>query len=153
MKKAFSYATKVWLLAVFVAPLLIGLYMIGSADMSYEAMNNINWEELLPTYGLTLLIGGGGTIPVWLFFGVLVFGINQLNLSMLQKKGFIQITSIILCIIAFGVFAYTLGSNVGFDFAALSIPYIITLSIGIWYFSLKENDTERILELEDHLIE
>ena len=151
MKRAFSYATKVWLLAVFVAPLLIGLYMIGS-DMSYETLTNIGWDELLPTYGLTLLIGGGGTIPVWLVFGVLVVGINKSNSSMLQKKIFIQITSIILCIIAFGIFAYSLGSNAGFDFAALSIPYVITLSIGIWYFSLEENDTERILELEDHLI-
>lgn len=151
MKRAFSYATKVWLLAVFVAPLLIGLYMIGS-DMSYKEMTNIDLEELFLTYVLTLAIGGLGTIPVWLFFGVSVRGINQLDSSMLQKKTFIQIISIILCIIAFGVFASILGSNTGFDFTTLSLPYIITLSIGIWYFSLEENEIERILELEDHLI-
>ncbi|MGB0985313.1 MAG: hypothetical protein ACPG19_14775 [Saprospiraceae bacterium] len=153
MKKGFLYATKIWLLAVFAAPLLIGIYVLYQ-NTSHLSGLNMDWEALLPTYGLTLAIGGLGTIPVWLFFGVLVGAINELKYSILHKKIFIQIISIILCVIAFGVFKNMIGNTGKLEIVALSIPYLIMLSVGIWVLKLKENSTVEVpLSIEEHLVE
>ena len=130
----FKYATKVWLLSVLIAPfifLIVPIGVIGTGDFS-------EIKSILSYWGILVLYGGLFSVPSWLALVFFVVMINRLDKSIFSKKMMIQVLCIILGVAPFFAFF-------GFrdlESLAISVPYLIMLSIGIWFFSLKKVERE-----------
>ncbi len=84
-----------------------------------------------------ILIGGLVSSPNWLILILLTAVISQFNTSLLIKRLFIQVSVIIL---ALGLFLLIAGKDELKEgkIWSLILPYLLTLTIGVWVYPLKE---------------
>lgn len=133
----FKYATQVWLTSVLIAPFLFFIMPIGSIGTG-----DFSLKGALSYWGLLVMFGGLFSIPSWLALMFFVKMINGMDKSILNKKLIIQGLCIILGIAPFFAF---FGFRNTADLA-ISAPYIIMLSIGLWYFPLKRTKEKDTIE-------
>jgi hypothetical protein len=133
----FKYATQVWLTSVLIAPFLFFIIPVGTVGTG-----DFSLKGALSYWGLLVMFGGLLSIPSWLALMFFVKMINRMDKSIFNKKLIIQGLCIVLGIVPFFAF---FGFRNAADLA-ISIPYIITLSVGLWYFPLKKRKEEDIME-------
>ena len=133
----FKYATQVWLTSVLIAPFLFFIIPVGTVGTG-----DFSLKGALSYWGLLVMFGGLLSIPSWLALMFFVKMVNRMDKSIFNKKIIIQGLCMILGIAPFFAF---FGFRNAADLA-ISIPYIITLSVGLWYFPLKESKEKDIME-------
>jgi hypothetical protein len=133
----FKYATQVWLTSVLIAPFLFFIIPVGTVGTG-----DFSLKGALSYWGLLVMFGGLLSIPSWLALMFSVKMINRMDKSIFNKKLIIQGLCIVLGIAPFFAF---FGFRNAADLA-ISIPYIITLSVGLWYFPVKKRKEEDIME-------
>lgn len=136
------YATKVWLFSVFTSPILI-----LSAYIIFDSSSGGSFSDAFGFLGVYAVFGLIFSIPSWILF---MIGVRyQKHIETDTPKMNIQVIAIILCALPFlFLFGGIFGNP---EVMLLAIPYLITLSIGIWYFELKPKQNETLTI--DHLVE
>jgi len=118
----FSFATKVWLISVFLSPVLTGMY-IGITDG--------NLSDSFGIAGLMIPFGLVFSIPNWLIFIFIVYRINQLQLDVTDKKILINLNALILTITLFIIISYVFFYFEP-ELLVFTLPYCASLTLGIW---------------------
>lgn len=139
------YATKVWLFSVFVSPILIlSAYIIADSSSGGGLADALSFFGVYTVFGLIF------SIPSWILFMIGVRNHQRIGVITDSPKANIQIIAIILCVLPF---MFLFGGIFGNPEVMLfAIPYLVTISIGIWYFELKSNTQNETLTI-DHLVE
>lgn len=144
MPQDIRYATFVWLFSVTLGPILLFFVLAllenrGFADLS----------ESLSFMRLAFLMGLVLSIPCWLVFMLLVRFVSRAGGPITQQKVYIQVGAIV---IGMAPFALLFGERF-IGTIAFAMPYLISLSIGIWSFRLHNNTPPPALDPTDHLID
>jgi len=146
MKKTKSihvgYATKIWLLSASLSPALFILF--GTLIEGQSSLDEIT--ILLPT----IFFGLVASIPNYLLLLIGTKLIFKYNISPTSRRVW---TQILVTILWYLIFRIILNVNTlsGFLFD-LPIPYLISLSIGVWLFKVYENESERTIS-EDKILD
>lgn len=144
------YATKVWLLSVVLSPIMLLLIPGLGPFSNFNSIFKSLYEVIMAyfTFAMLSLIF---SVPSWLVFMLVVRFIVRGPDRAYDKKTLIQIAAIIIGLAPFVL----LGGIDDFsaEFLFFSLPYLITLSFGIWWFKLKTVHEEKEKDMLDHLIE
>jgi hypothetical protein len=138
-----TYSTKVWLASVVVSPFLL-LFLIGAQEGYKGSLGDV--------FGFIFMAMAFGflfSIPCWLTLMVASRTVYNLEYDEQKFKMIINIIAVVIALILFGLFTGGFYNTEGFIW---SIPYIITLTIGIWYFKLSPKEIKRPSTI-DHLID
>lgn len=118
----FSFATKVWLISVFLSPILTAMYL-GVVDRQLQ--DSFLIVMLMIPVGLVL------SVPNWLIFIFSIKGINRLQLEITEKKMIINGIAVVMTIT---LFLIVLQGDLKFEpeILGFTLPYCATLTLGIW---------------------
>ncbi len=142
ISNAISYATKVWLFSVFLSPVILIFFSIAARDTTFLL------ADVIGGIGMFILYGGIFSIPCWLIFMLLVTLVSQRENSTAEKKGIINFLAILI-----GTAPFLLIFGIReLEVLAFAAPYLISLTIGIWYFELNQNKDYNAPSTIDHLI-
>ena len=138
------YSTKVWLTSVIASPFLL-VFIIMGLEEGYGG----TLKDAFGFISMAMLFGFMFSIPCWIALCVAVRAVYNAEHS---EKKFKTIINIIAIIIALTIFGFVFGGFYQADGFSWAIPYIITLTFGIWYFQLEPKEIIKPTMI-DHLIE
>lgn len=127
MTSSFLYSLKVWLTAVFIAP--IGLFMIFS---------DAGLDLLLLSWSLGFLF----SIPSWLLLCVFSWiGLIKIE-NNIHRKLTLSVFAMVLTLVTFLIFANTIVSLIDLEsLLIIGFPYLIIILIGIFFYRLERKPT------------
>ena len=137
------YSTKVWLTSVVVSPFLLVIALMISEGFGGAA------NDALGFIMMAIIMGFLFSIPCWI---ALMIAVRMIYNAEHDEKKFKSIVNIIAIAIALIIFGFVFGGMYQADGFAWAIPYVITLTCGIWYYKLEPKDMQRPTTI-DHLIE
>lgn len=137
------YSTKIWLTSVLVSPFLLVIALM--IEEGFGGAGN----DALGFIMMAIMVGFVFSIPCWIALMVAVRVVYNAEHEEHKFKSIINIIAIIIALIIFGFVFGGIYQPEGFAWA---IPYIITLTFGIWYYELKPKDAQ-VPTTIDHLIE
>jgi hypothetical protein len=137
------YSTKVWLTSVLVSPFLL-IFVIAIKD-GFEGAANDAFGFIM----MAVIFGFLFSIPCWI---ALMIAVRMVYNAEYEEKKFKSIINIIAVGIALIIFGFTFGGFYQVDGFSWAIPYIIVLTVGIWYFQLNPKEIQKPTTI-DHLIE
>lgn len=121
---AFSYSVKVWLTAVFIAPVIF---------IGYEWINNIPSHNYTEEYEMAAFFGGVLSFPsfvmLWLFVYLLSYNLWRLPL----KKMLLTALGIVFTIFPFGVLFHKIMTS---NILTIEISYLAIICAGIWFYRI-----------------
>lgn len=142
MPKDVKYATYVWLFSVVTSPILLLFFLIAKEG-------NSGIGDMVGFIGLAFAVGFALSIPCWLIFMAFVRLIHYTSLSILNQKVLIQIGALVIGSVPFIIL---FGDEYSEIFLFI-IPYLATLSVGIWLFRLETRASADPIDITDHLID
>jgi fatty acid desaturase len=127
MKHALIYSTKVWLTGVIFSPIVF-FSTLGVQDPDLNSVIDYTW--------LMMMFGFAYSIPSWIFLVVTSWLVLHFMNREFLRRGIIWIVSMLLCLLPF--------LYIGFydDEFTFVLPYMITISSGVWYYRLKPQNTD-----------
>lgn len=140
----FLYTLKVWLSAVFVAPLLfITGISVKEVFFDMDTTSQITGQMLAgdwKVYKSIVLLGAVFSFPTWLIFLMAIMIARKSSDSARQRRQIVVVVAITLTI---GTFAAVLGIfGIFFDLSFIYIPlsYCISIAVGGWYYKLEATE-------------
>ena len=137
------YSTKVWLTSIIVSPFLFAF--IRFLEQGYNDFGK-SIEEVVHFILLIIIVGFLFSIPYWATLMIAVRTIYNADYEEKKNKIIINIIAVGIVVLLFFAVHY-LSAN-----PRLSIPYILTLTFGIWYFKLERKPGFESTII-DHLVE
>ena len=130
------YSTKVWLTSVLVSPFFIVIATRGFEGNLFDAREFIF---------LALVFGFLFSIPCWIVLMIVVRLTYNSDFEEKKSKTIINVVSAGIALLAFFITRELIASFLWV------LPYLITLTFGIWYYKLTR--IVPVLTIEDHLVE
>lgn len=135
-----NYATKVWLASVLFSPILF-IGFVGVED-GFQ-----NLGSTIAGYFMFVLTGAVFSIPCWLLFMLVVNAISKMESRTQDKKILINVLAIVIGSSIFLIIFQDI------DAMGFALPYLVSLTIAIWYFELNIHNQQATPTMIDHLIE
>ncbi len=138
MPTPFKYTSNVWLTSGILTPFFAGLFFSFVSD----GLGN----DFIPIVGLAIVVGLICSIPNYLILLYFVWKINSNTMTIFQKKGIINIISVLLTFVLFLFIFHDEMSGDLMDTIGFPLAYSTTLTFGIWFFNLDRQNHEAFLE-------